>query len=248
VLITKSGIQVPSISAKQALELRQATMQEYGIPALLMAESAAFSFAMVVRNSLGLSAEGGRSACLVNDSFAGLVVLATARHLLNAGAEVELIFSGDISTLSSDIECSLNILGNYGCSLTVWDNPDDAANIGAILESCHNCLLGTTKLDVLDNPFQRATNNLLNELNTPIYCFDFPTQVDPDTGKSVGAPLYASATVCAGIPTTGIELAEDYTGRIYVCDSLIPKPLFEKFNIEMPTLFSEQPVQAIVRG
>jgi NAD(P)H-hydrate repair Nnr-like enzyme with NAD(P)H-hydrate epimerase domain len=248
VLKTKTGIDIPSVSAKIATQMRNRAITEFGIPPLLMAESCAFSFAMVVRNALGLSAEGGISSCIVNDSFSGLVVLATARHLINAGASVQLIYAGSLDEVSKDMETQLNILGAYGCGLTVWDKLEDAQTIGALLEQGHNCLLGTIKFDSPNDPFQKATNELLNELNTPIYCFDFPTQVDPDTGKSLGSPLYASATVCAGVLVNGIESAEDYTGRIYVCDSVIPRPLYEQLVPDFPVIFSEQPVQAVVRS
>lgn len=248
-LKTKADISVPSVSPLILAQIRQAMTEEYGINLSAIIEACAFSFAMVSRFALGLSASGAKSACIINDTFAGCVALATARQLINAGAEVELIFAGSLDNVSQQIEQQLNILGAYGLPLTVWSNPNDSSNISDILSTCHNSLLGLCSLQGLqttDIKFVKSINSLLNELTTPIYAAEFPTQVDLETGSSLGEPLYASATVTFGLPLQGAEKSEDYVGRLYVCDSLIPKPLYERYGFNCQELFSEQPVQQLI--
>ena len=250
-LKTKAGISVPTVDPAILAEIRLSMQQEFGISTAAVIESCAFSFAMIVRFALGLSTTGARSACIVNDTLAGCVALATSRQLINAGADVELIFAGSLDNVSQEIEQQLNILGAYGLPLTVWSDPNDSSNIADILGYCHNSMLGLNSIAGLkseDIDFVKSINNLLNEQSTPIYAAEFPTQVDMKTGKSLGTPLYASATVTFGLPVLGAEFAEDYVGRLYVCDSLIPKPLYEKYGFNCQELFSEQPVQQLLFG
>jgi NAD(P)H-hydrate repair Nnr-like enzyme with NAD(P)H-hydrate epimerase domain len=243
---TKAGIEVPTLSTAQVASLRAATEATYGILPLQVTEACAFSFAMVVRYALGLSAEGAKTACIVGDSLAGWICLATARHLINSGAEVELIYVGSLENPSEQLERQLNILGGYNASLTVWDSIQEQAAIETILGTCHNSLHGLAKLGEPADAFGKQINEMLNELSTPIYAVDFPLSVDTDSGASQGSPLYASATLCPGVPLQGLHAAEEYTGRLYVCDALIPRPLYQEYGVDFANVFSEQPVQQLI--
>ena len=244
---TKAGIPVNPVSVETALLLREKTLSEFGILPVQVTEACAYSFAMVVRFALGLSAEGAKTACIVNDSMAGLVALATARHLLNSGADVELIFAGSLDGLSAEMEHQLNIFGGYGASLTVFDKLEETEGVLTLLGSCHNSLHGMSAFGTAATEFGKSINDMLNDLATPIYAVEFPLSMDPHTGKSQGSVLYASATLCLGVPTHGILHGEDYCGRVYVCDALIPRPLYQQHGLDYSLVFSEQPVQQLIR-
>jgi NAD(P)H-hydrate repair Nnr-like enzyme with NAD(P)H-hydrate epimerase domain len=243
---TKAGVLVPTLQTDQIAALRSKTEQVFGLSPLQVTEACAFSFAMVVRYALGLSAEGAKTACIVGDTLAGWICLATARHLINSGAQVELIYVGNLDAPSVQLETQLNILGGYNVSLTVWDSIAEKDSIETIIGTCHNSLHGLADLGKPADQFGKQINEMLNELSTPIYAVDFPLSVNTDTGESQGSPLYASATLTLGVPPAGLLTAEEYTGRLYVCDALIPRPLYHDFEIDCSKVFSEQPVQQLV--
>lgn len=242
---TKAGVQIPGISSADLLKLRSDLLTEVGINTTQIVEAASYSMAMVVRFALGLSAAGGRVSCIFEDTLSGWITLATVRHLLNGGGEAELIFIGDLEKASPDLEQQLNPLDKMGQVVTLWNNPDDNGHITSIIGSCHNCLCGYYELGRPIRPFEKNINELLNEMNTPIYTVEAPPGMDPDTGKSQGSPLYASCTLSLGAPLSGLVTGSDYAGRHYVCDISLTKDLYAKVGMDFAPVFSDQPVQQI---
>ncbi len=242
---TKAGIQIPGIPSADLLALRTELLQEYGITTTQLVEACSYSMAMVVRFALGLSAFGGRVACIFDDTLTGLISVATVRHLINAGSEAELVFIGDIEKASTDLELQLKPLEKMEQSLTLWNSPDDNHHITTILQSCHNSLCGYYKLGQTPTTFEYNVNELLNDLTTPIYAIESPPGVDPDTGKRHGSALYASCTMSLGAPLMGLFNGSDYVGRHYVCDTSITRALYGKVGMDLCEVFADQPVQQI---
>ncbi len=242
---TKAGLQIPGISSKDLLALRSTLQEDYGLTLAQIVEACSYSMAMVVRFALGLSASGGRVACVFDDTLTGLIGIATVRHLINGGGEAELIFIGDIETASPDLELQLRPLDRMGQSLTLWKSVDDNHHIASILQSCHNSLCGYYELGRTPSPFENNINELFNELTTPIYAIESPPGLDPDTGKRNGSALYASCTMSLGAPLQGLLVGSENVGRHYVCDISFTKELYEKVGMDLREVFADQPVQQI---
>lgn len=242
---TKSGITFPGIQPSQLVEIRKQLVESYEYSYPQLVEAASYSMAMVVRFALGLSAEGGRVACIFNDTLTGWVTLATVRHLINAGSQADLIYIGSQETTTDQLNLQLAPLGKMGCSVTLWSNEQESEAIADILSNCHNSLCGYYDLTRPISVFERSINDLLNELNTPIYTVEAPPGIDPETGKSQGSPLYASCTLSLGAPLAGLVGGQDYIGRHYLCDISIPKELYAVAGLDLSQVFSDQPVQQI---
>lgn len=241
---TKAGLELPGISSNDLQKIRTALLEEIGLTYPQLTEAASYSMAMVVRFALGLSAAGGKVACIFDDTLTGWIALATTRHLMNAGSNAELIFIGDAEHPSPDLELQIAPFNAVGQSLTVWTSPDQNSAIASILETCHNSLCGYYKLGVAVTPFEQQINEMLNELTTPIYTIEAPPGIDADTGKSQGSPLYASCTLSLGAPLIGLA-GSDYVGRHYVCDLSIPPGLYRTAGMDLSPIFADQPVQQI---
>lgn len=248
---SKSGIKIPPVQSADLKALRERLVSEYGISWVQIVEASSYSMAMVVRYALGLSAEGGKVACIFDDCLSGWVSLATVRHLVNAGAQTELIFIGDADTASEELKHQLAPLDKMGQSVTLWRDLDDAEAISGILSTCHNSLCGYFDIGRTPNAFHKAINDLLNDMSTPIYAIECPPGVDPDTGKSLGSPLFASCTMALGAPLVGLVEGFDYVGRYYVCDISLTQELWSgSISGDVSgyhKLFAEQPVQQLLK-
>lgn len=242
---TKTGISLPGASPEQLLEMRKRLIEEFGFTYPQLVEAASYSMAMVVRFALGLSAEGGRVACIFEDSLTGWISLATVRHLLNAGSEAELIYIGSQERVSDQLNLQLGPLGKMGCSVTVWTKAEENETIADLLSGCHNSLCGYYDISRAITPFEKNINEVLNELSTPIYTIEGPPGIDPLTGQSQGSPLYASCTMSLGAPLTGFITGNDYLGRHYLCDISLTKELYKVIDSDFSIVFADQPVQEI---
>ncbi|MCB0353081.1 MAG: hypothetical protein KDD64_06130 [Bdellovibrionales bacterium] len=246
---TETGIVVPTISRERHQLLLSSLEKDYGILPLQIVEAASFSLAMVVRFALGLSAERSRICVLANESLAGAVALTAARHIvINGGDAVVLVTCGAEEKNSQFLEgkslarSALNTLETLGVPFQSWDATKSAALVQEVFQECHNVICGLFDYRTEQEPFEQTVVEALNEVSTPIHCVTCPLGVEPDSGISLGEPLFASSTLSLGLPLHAALESPDNLGRHYLCDISIPGALRETFGLEAPPLFPEQPV------
>lgn len=221
---------------------------------LLLAESrrvegASFSFAMVVRYALGLTAEGGTIGALVRDCRAGHIVIATMRHLLNAGAagaQIVVISEPGIEQ-SDEMAEQLMVVGKLGANIFDYEPSGTNEDFESLLKGCHNLLVGTYCAE------KRSSDaailpliEILNEFPTPGHCVEMPFGVDPDTGIAGPGAMYASSTLSLGLPLAGCEAGHDHLGRHYVADFGLTLEQYREVGYEGSALFADQPVVQLV--
>ena len=237
---TDSGTPVPGASSQQLAQIRAALHSDYGVLPCQIAEAASYSMAMVVRYALGLSAAGGEVCGLITDSLSGWIALATLRHLATSGARPVAVLIGDGG--SDDLERQLIPLLKMGVAVSRVDNPGDIELLNDIVAQSHNVLCGLYQPGLgLGSDLKRIVD-ILNELSTPIHAIELPLGVDPDSGKVLAGPLFASSTLSIGLPLNGLFAGREYAGRHYLCDSSLPEQLLSEHALQMPILFAEQPV------
>lgn len=237
---TQQGRELRGVTAQQHAALLLALRDELGITPLQTAEAAAYSFAMVVRYALGLSATGGQVSALVNDSLAGWIVLATVRHLRNAGADVRVLFLMDPEQHGDEIARLLKPLESQQVDLDHWSLWADDARLEELCATSHNILVGL--MSPVDEGQQRFVS-AFNEAQTPVHVVHCPLGIDPDSGQASADPLFASSTLSLGCPLNGLQRGKDFVGRHYVCDISLTSALYQRAGCgEVGWLFSEQPV------
>jgi NAD(P)H-hydrate repair Nnr-like enzyme with NAD(P)H-hydrate epimerase domain len=236
------------ISLEKSLEARSNLVEKWGLSETHLIESAAFSMAMVVRVALGLSASDGQIAAVVTDSLSGRVVLSTLRQLANAGATVVLIYLEHPDSHSPEMQAATDALRAIGVDELLWETDEENGEYRELFRNCHNVILGTTVPGDPQHPFIPNITNLLNEIQTPVHCIEYPPGMDPDTGEKTGTPLYASSTLTFGLPYQGFEAGAELVGRIYTCDVSFPLSFYREYIGEGAPLFSEQPVIQALPG
>lgn len=241
---TEAGLAFKGISLKDRSALFEALEKELGVIPVQYCEAASYSFAMMVRVALGLSAEGARVAALVDDCQSGWVALATMRHLINAGTNCHILIHEQAESYSDNFAHQIHPLKAMGASIYAFSDYNELKEHIAVITDSHNVLCGLYRSDrAVDSA--KDLVDLLNEIQTPVHCLTAPLGVDVDTGARVGPPLFASSTLSLGTPLKGLYSGADYVGRHYVCDVSLSTELYKRYGADLSKLFSEQPIVQI---
>lgn len=205
--------------------------------------------AMVVRHALGLSATAGQVAVFFNNSLSGQIAIATARHLRNAGARIHLIALGDPKELGSSMQRQLRFFGHDKTPLLSMIENFDSEELLALLNSCHNVILGVCQPESENSglPWHDLIT-LLNEQPTPVHTIIAPIGINLDSGANEKTALIASSTLSLGVPLQALLNCTDYIGRHYLCDISITPELYQEFKLDYQAAFAEQPVIQIFRA
>ena len=235
--------QISGASIEEIEQLRSTLSSQIGLLDLQIAESAAFSMAMVVRSALGLHADQASIGILYNDTLAGWIALATARHLSNAGCSMTMVECSRIeqpSTILTQLRQPLRALRLAELS---WQDIKKLGNLENFLSSCHNLVCGISGANPLSKQDKRSLTSALNEHSVPVHCIEAPLGIDLNSGKASEETLYASSTLSLGIPYQGLAMGHDWVGRHYLADISLPfSTITEIIGRPFPILFSEQPV------
>ncbi len=252
---TKSGEPVPTCSLKQLQDLQAWQHEHITVSESRIVEAASFSFAMVIRYALGLTAAGGTIGALVRDSRAGHVVVATLRHLLNAGAAgVQIVVINEPGTdrpdgigQSKEMAEQLLMAGKLGANIFDYEPSGNNEDFEQLLKGCHNLLVGTFSPERLASDATiLPLIEVLNEFPTPGHCIDMPFGVDPDTGLAGPGAMFASSTLSLGIPLSGCLVGSDHLGRHYAADCGFALEQYRELGYTGPSLFADQPVVQLV--
>lgn len=242
---SKQNQSFSGISCQQLKLLVESLQNDYGLSYAQICEASSYSMAMVARHSLGSYAQDGQVACLVNDSLAGWIVLATCRHLVNAGAKLKIYLNGPTNSL--EIKNQIKPLKQLGVEFEELIGIAQVQSLANYLTNCHNILVGlyaleTQHIDYKADYLLYKTIELINELSTPAHCALLPFGVDPIDGSTSEVRLYAASTLSIGAPLAVLKEAHVFAGRIYLCDISISQKLYQSIGLNLGVLFSEQPV------
>lgn len=238
----KSGLEFRGVSSAQMRKAREDLFNSYGLNSLQICEAASYSLAMVVRFALGLSASGGKVYTLVNDSLAGQVGLACARHLLNAGGQIVAIPLSTVSQASDEFRLQLKVLEKMGAEISPVDSLE---TVKEFLKNSHNFIFALYGAAVTSTFSMDELIETLNDSRTPIHCIEAPYGINVDTGETEDEPLFASSTLSLGAPYRGLFRAREFVGRHYICDISLTKSLYLSMGDDLSSLFSDQPVVQI---
>jgi NAD(P)H-hydrate epimerase len=181
-------------------EVDRLAVEVYGVTLLQMMENAGRNLAELGRRMLGGSARGSRVLVAAGRGNNGGGGLASARHLLNWGAEVEVTLETDdvgpapgqqlatLRRMRTPILLGEDALG----ALDGWDGDLILdAMVGYGLSSAPRGWTG------------RAVE-AINALDTPVVSLDVPTGLEATTGEVLEPCIRASRTLTLALPKTGL--------------------------------------------
>ncbi len=222
--------------AEQMKEIDRRATDNYLIPSLLLMENAGLRVLETVK---GIINELHKAKVIIlagkgNNGGDGLVL---GRHLMNAGAMVDIFLLGESQNLSSDAYVNYSVLKKMDTNLIPLRADEDLDRFMMALLSADlivDAIYGIGFRGSLNN-FETRVIQMVNLCKAPVVAVDIPSGVEADTGKINGTALKADYTVTFALPKLGqvLEPGRDYVGQLIIADISIPGPLLEDRNLKL---------------
>ncbi|MGC9195333.1 MAG: NAD(P)H-hydrate dehydratase [Syntrophobacteraceae bacterium] len=213
------------LTAAEMAELDQKTIQEAGIPGIVLMENAAQGAAAfflrtvsdLLQRHITVLAGSGNNA---GDGFA------LARIFHSRGAKVSVVCLRCPQKLKGDALTNFTILEKIGIPVTVWkeeSNFEAQWQEVARSEAVIDAILGTGLKSEVKGLYREVIERL-NTLSVPILSLDVPSGLDASTGLPLGAAVKATATATFGFLKLGcaIDPGPKFSGKIEQIDIGIP--------------------------
>lgn len=200
--------------AAQMRELDRRTIEEIGIPGMVLMENAGRGTVDLMEGFLG--PVKGKTVCIFagpgNNGGDGLVIARTVHGL---GAFPFVFFILDPEQLQRDAALNFAILKRLHLPFQILDYSekmltliDTVLTLNRIhpMHSLVDALFGTGLTREVSGPFLDVINciNILHERHRlPVVSVDIPSGLDSDTGAIHGAAVQADLTVTYGLPKPG---------------------------------------------
>jgi hydroxyethylthiazole kinase-like uncharacterized protein yjeF len=211
------------LTRAQVREIDRRSVEEYGIPTLVLMENAARAVADACCEMLDNNCVGEVLIVCGAGNNAG-DGLAAARHIHNRGADVTIALLNDPGSFQGDAAVNWAIVQKMGLT-TVAATPeifDDPAQL--VIDAVFGTGLNRPPVE----PFPSLVQ-ALKKSKLPVLAVDLPSGLDCDTGRPPGACVEAARTVTfvAGKVGFGRIEAGRYLGRVTVADIGCPRELIE---------------------
>ena len=237
------------LTAAQMREADRYTIEEIGIPSLVLMENAGRQVVAAMEAAYERRLEG-RVAVLCgrgNNGGDGFVV---ARTLLQRGIDTLVIVIGTIADVRGDARINLDILGRLG--LTVVEVADEQAWELHFSEVSKCSLIVDAMFGTgLRSPLAGMLETVVADVNAsdiPVVAVDVPSGISADTPHLIGDCIDAAMTVTLAAPKLPLVLppAEAYAGDIVIADIGIPHDVIDSVEGPYIELMTPEQMRAVV--
>ncbi len=210
-------------TAEEMRRLDRKTIEECGLPGVVLMENAGRGAAVLTREHFGELA-GRKVAVLCGRGNNGGDGFVMARIFHGWGALVRVFLLGQREQVRGDARINLEVALKMGLELVEIDQDErldrlDLAGVELVVDA----ILGTGLNSEVRGLYRSVIENL-NRSNLPVVAVDIPSGLDSDSGRILGAAVRADLTVTFGLPKIGLMLppGEGLVGRLKVVDIGIP--------------------------
>lgn len=200
------------LDAKTAKEVDRYTIEEIGIPSLVLMERAALA---VAKKTAEIAADFGRlvricAVCGCGNNGADAV--AAARILTSQGMNVDIIVVGNDERATKDFSKQIEIAANSSMS---FRNVATIPEYDIVIDGIFGIGLGRA----VEGEYAEIIN-LINTSKNIVVSVDVPSGVCASTGNILGTAIKADATVTFGYNKIGLMLypGKELAGEITVAD------------------------------
>jgi len=221
------------LNAAQMREADRFTIEEIGIPSLVLMENAGRQVVAAMEAAYE-SALDGRVAVLCgrgNNGGDGFVV---ARTLSQRGIDATVFVVGSVAEIRGDARTNLDALGRLGITVVeigdeqAWElHFSEIAQCSVIVDA----LFGTG----LRTPLAGMLETVVADVNAsgiPVVSIDLPSGLSADTPRVIGDSIDASMTVALAAPKLPLVLppGEARAGDVVIADIGIPDEAIEALD------------------
>jgi NAD(P)H-hydrate epimerase len=236
------------LNTQQMREADRRTVNEIGIPSLVLMENAGRQVVTTLASTLdsfdqmSVAVLCGRG----NNGGDGFVV---ARTLAERGTDVSVFLVGEAARVAGDARVNLSILKNLGIDVVeiadaaAWElHGTDLLAADLIVDA----LFGTG----IQLPLAGLAETIVADVNSssrPVVSVDLPSGLSADTPAVTGPAMSAAMTITLAAPKLPLVLppAEAYAGDLVIADIGIPAAVIEQLDgpwIELLTRDTMRPL------
>ncbi len=238
------------LNASQMREADRRTIEEIGIPSLVLMENAGRQVVAALEARFE-DLEERRVAVLAgrgNNGGDGFVV---ARTLLNRGIDVSVFVAGSLDDVKGDARVNLEVLGRLGLSVVEIGNEQQWELHSSEVSSCDvivDAIFGTG----LNTPIGGTLETIVadvNEMGIPVVSIDLPSGMSADTHQLIGDCVQASLTVTLGAPKLPLVLTPAATraGELVIADIGIPSEVIDEVTGPRIEIITPEPLREHLR-
>lgn len=223
-------------SSGQMNEIDKRTINEIGIPGMVLMENASLKVAEEALKSLG-NATGRTVYIFAGKGNNGGDAFAVARHLFNRGADTRVFIPANKKDIKNDAAVNLDILERMKVEVLELTDHSQLPPLKAGLKDADliiDGILGTGFKGKISGILEKVIE-IVNSAGKPVISIDIPSGVNGDTGETPGICVKADKTVTFALPKTGLVVHPgcEFTGELVVEDISIPKSVVEGMDIKL---------------
>src|SRR5687767_2443777 len=202
------------LSADQMREADRRTIEDLGIPSLVLMENAGRQ--VVAAMETFFQDLGDRRVAVLsgkgNNGGDGFVV---ARTLHQRGVEVSVFVVGQVADIKGDARLNIEILGRLGVTVVeIADEGQWELHFSEISdhELIVDALFGTGLKSALSGIYETVIGDI-NGSAIPVVAIDLPSGMSADTSDLIGDCIEATVTVTLGAPKLPLRSEERRVGK-----------------------------------
>jgi NAD(P)H-hydrate epimerase len=237
------------LSAAQMREADRFTIEDIGIPSLVLMENAGRQVVAAMEAAFE-ERLNGRVAVLCgrgNNGGDGFVV---ARTLLQRGIDATVFVIGALSDVRGDARTNLDILGRIGVSVVEIGDEQSWELHFSEIGRCTlivDAIFGTGLKSAAAGMMETVIADI-NAADIPIVAIDLPSGLSADTPQLVGDCVDATMTVTLAAPKLPLVLppGEAYAGDVVIADIGIPYEVIEGLEGQYVELLTPEQLRTVV--
>ncbi len=237
------------LNATQMREADRRTIEEIGIPSLVLMENAGRQ--VVAAMEANLEDLGGSSVAVLcgrgNNGGDGFVV---ARTLWQHGIDVVAFVIGAAAEVSGDARVNLDVVARLGVPvIEVPDGPawelqsTDVLSRDVIVDA----LFGTGLKTPLGGLYETVVADV-NASAVPVVAVDLPSGLSADDPEPIGTTIEADLTVTLGAPKIALTVppGETFAGHLVVAEIGIPRTVIDGIDGPQIEVLTREALRALV--
>ena len=237
------------LNAAQMREADRFTIEEIGIPSLVLMENAGRQVVAAMEAAYETRLNG-RVAVLCgrgNNGGDGFVV---ARTLLQRGIDAAVFVVGALADVRGDAKANLDILGRLGVTVVEINDEQSWELHFSEISQCTlivDAIFGTGLKSALGGMMETIVADV-NASTIPIVSIDLPSGLSADTPHVIGDCVDASMTVTLAAPKLPLVLppGEEHAGDVVIADIGIPHEVIEGIEGQHIELLTPEQLRDVV--
>lgn len=214
------------VTGEQMKAIDQYTIEEIGVPSLVLQERAAMCVAQEILKDKGQKGLVW-AACGTGNNGADAIAAARILHL--AGYPVTVILCGDRERETRECRLQRTIAENLGIQVAEWTD-----FIPGRCEILIDGVFGVGLAREIEGQYREFLERLSGQSPRLTVAVDIPSGIHADTGQVMGVALKADVTVTFGWEKWGTMLfpGRDYAGQVVIGDIGFSELSFQKAVLE----------------